>query len=81
MFLKPLDSQSRGKTLEMIIEKRMQNMVHYENKNIIFVDRIHFEKSQKKLRIVKTGGSENNEFLTHSISLFYPILALYSNFL
>ena len=22
----------------------MQNMVHYENKNIIFVDRIHFEK-------------------------------------
>ena len=47
MFLKPLEAQSRGKTLEMIIEKRMQNMVHFENKNIIFVDKIHFEKSQK----------------------------------
>ena len=47
MFLKPLEAQSRGETLEMIIEKRMQNMVHFENKIIIFVDKIHFEKSQK----------------------------------
>ena len=44
--MKPLEAQSRGKTVEIIIEKRMQNMVHFENKNIIFVDKIHFEKSQ-----------------------------------
>ena len=35
------------KTLEMIIVLRMQNMVRFENKNIIFVDKIHFENSQK----------------------------------
>ena len=47
MFLKPLEAQSRGKTSETIIEKRMQNMVHFENKNIISVDKIHFEKKEK----------------------------------
>ena len=50
VFLKPLEAQSRGKTLEMIIEKRMQNMVHFENKNIIFVDKIHFERKIKKTK-------------------------------
>ena len=43
MFLKPLEAQSRGKTQEMIIVLRMQNMVHFENKNIIFVAKIHFD--------------------------------------
>ena len=47
MFLKPLDSQSGGKTWEMIIKKRVQNMVRFENKNITFVYKIHFEKNQK----------------------------------
>ena len=43
MFLKPLKAQTMWKTLEMIIAKRMQNMVHFENKNIIFVIKIHFD--------------------------------------
>ena len=55
MFLKPLEAQSRGKTLEMIIAKRMQNMVHFENKNIIFVAKIHFDIFCIRWKI--TGGS------------------------
>ena len=43
MLLEPLEAQSRGKTLGMIIEKRLQNMVRFENKNIIFVAKIHFD--------------------------------------
>ena len=43
MVLKPLEAQSRGKTLEIIIVLRMQNMVHFENQNIIFVAKIHFD--------------------------------------
>ena len=34
-----------GETLEMTIKKRMQNMVHFENINIIFVSEILFEIS------------------------------------
>ena len=60
MFLTPLEAQSRGKTLEMITEKRMQNMVRLENKNIIFADKIHFEKSQTKGTNSKRRGCENN---------------------
>ena len=44
MFLKPLEAQSRGKTLEIIIAKRMQNIVHFENKNIIFADKYILKK-------------------------------------
>ena len=58
MFLKPLEAQSRGKTLEMIIEKRMQNMVRFENKNITFVYEIHFGKS-KKMKNWKIEKPEN----------------------
>ena len=49
VFLKPLEpgGPERGKTSEMIIEKRMQNMVRFENKNMIFVANIHFEKNKK----------------------------------
>ena len=32
-----------GKTLEMTIKKRMQNMVHLENKNNLFVVDLHFD--------------------------------------
>ena len=60
MFLKPLKAQTMWKTLEMIIAKRMQNMVHFENKNIIFVDKIHFEKN-KKWRIGKLKNPKNTK--------------------
>ena len=43
LFFKSLKARSRGKTLEMIIARRMQNLVHFENKNIIFVIKIHFD--------------------------------------
>ena len=43
MFLKPLKAQTMWKTLEIIIAKRMQNMGQIENKNIIFVAKIHFD--------------------------------------
>ena len=59
VLLKPLEAQSRGKTLEMIIEKRMQNMVHFENKNIIFVDKIHFEKRKQKTKEIRIGKLKN----------------------
>ena len=70
VFLKPLETQSRGKTSEMIIEKRMQNIVHFENKNIIFVAKIHFEKRQKKWRNWKLENTKiqksNNSFFQRS---------------
>ena len=47
-FLKALEAQSRGKTVETIIKRDMQNMVHLENKNILFIDKVHFGKCQKK---------------------------------
>jgi len=34
---------SIGKTLEMTIEKRMQNMVYFENQNNLFVIDLHFD--------------------------------------
>ena len=43
MFIKALGVLSRGKTLEMTIEKRMQNIVYFESKNIIFVVDLHFD--------------------------------------
>ena len=43
LFFKSLKARSRGKTLEIIIARRMQNLVHFENKNIIFVIKIHFD--------------------------------------
>ena len=44
MFPKPLKAQTMWKTVEMIIAKRMPNMGQIENKSIIFVGKIHFEK-------------------------------------
>ena len=55
MFLKPLKAQTMWKTLEMIIAKRMQNMGQIENKNIIFVAKIHFDIFCIRWKI--TGGS------------------------
>ena len=60
MFLKPLEAQSRGKTLEIIIVLRMQNMVRFENKTIIFVDKIHFEKKQQNEQM---RGCENKDLI------------------
>ena len=64
MFLKPLEAQSRGKTLEIIIAKRMQNMVHFENKNIIFVAKIHFDigENSRNVKKSKSGIIKNMSF-------------------
>ena len=56
MFLKPLKAQTMWKTLEMIIAKRMQNMGQIENKNIMFVAKIHFDIFCIRWKI--TGGVE-----------------------
>jgi hypothetical protein len=50
-FLKPLKAQSRGKTFETIMKRDMQKMVHFENKTILFIDKIHLEKSQKNINL------------------------------
>ena len=51
MFLKPLKAQTMWKTLEIIIAKRMQNMGQIENKNFIFVAKVHFDILNFNLRI------------------------------
>ena len=63
MFLKPLETQSRGKTLEMIIVLRMQNMAHFEDKIIIFVDKIHFEKSRTNIEKVNNFHAKSKNSL------------------
>ena len=65
MFLKPLEVQSRGKTLEIIIAKRMENMVRFENKNITFVDEIHFEKSPNNLKKIKNNRNKSKTIETN----------------
>ena len=57
MFLKPLKAQTMWKTLEMIIAKRMQNMGQIENKNIIFVGKIHFDIFCIRWKIMGGSGS------------------------
>ena len=57
MFLKPLKAQTMWKTLEMIIAKRMQNMGQIENKNIIFVAKIHFDIFCIRWKIMGGSGS------------------------
>ena len=65
MFLKPLEAQSRGKTLEIIIAKRMQNMVRFENKNIIFVAKIHFGigGNSRNCKQIKKSNLQKHMFL------------------
>ena len=57
MVLKPLKAQTMWKTLEMIIAKRMQNMGQIENKNIIFVAKIHFDIFCIRWKIMGGSGS------------------------
>jgi len=54
VFIKALGGMSMGRTLEITIEKRMQNMVYFENKNIIFVVDLHFDIFD----IFSFGGSQ-----------------------
>ena len=63
VFLKPLDSQSGGKTWEMIIKKRMQNMVRFENKNITFVYKMLFGKSLNKIEKVNNFHAKSKKSL------------------
>ena len=43
VFVRALNAWTMWETLEMIIAKRMQHMVHFENKNIIFATKINFD--------------------------------------
>ena len=43
VFYEVLEAWSRSESLEIAIKSRMQNMVHFENMNIIFVSEILFE--------------------------------------
>ncbi len=45
VFYEVLEAWSRSESLEIAIKSRMQNMVHLENMNIIFVNEILFEIS------------------------------------
>ena len=45
MFYEVLEARTRSESLEIVIKSRMQNMVHFENINIVFVSEILFEIS------------------------------------
>ena len=62
MFLKPLKAQTMWKTLETIIAKRMQNMVHFENKNIIVAAEILLIFLQK---VESSNMSKQNNMNIH----------------
>ena len=45
VFYEVLEAWSRSESLEIAMKSRMQNMVHFEKMNIIFVSEILFEIS------------------------------------